>query len=92
MSGGSFNYQYRRFEDTYSGNMEDIELNRLIIDLAKLLKELKWYTSGDNCEAIYRVSVKEFKDKWLNNSDARVSSVKSLLAEKLTELAKEVQR
>ena len=92
MSGGSFDYMYRRFEETYAGSMEDIELNQLVVDMAKLLKDLEWYTSGDTCEETYHLAVKVFKDKWLGGSDDRVANVKSLLAEKLTELTREVLR
>ena len=92
MSGGSFDYMYRRFEEMYAGNMEDIELNQLVVDMAKLLKDLEWYTSGDTCEETYRASVKVFKDKWLGSGDDRVANVKSLMAKRLTELTGEVLR
>ena len=88
MSGGSFNYEYRRFEETYSGHMEDLEMNQLIIDLAKVLHDLEWYTSGDTCEDTYKRSVTAFKEQWFQGS----AKVRSVVAEKLRGLAEEIAK
>jgi hypothetical protein len=65
LSGGSYDYIYRRLENECTGRMEDKELNALIDDLVPLLKSLEWWKSGDSSEEGYRQIVKEFKTKWL---------------------------
>ena len=87
MSGGSFNYECFRFEETYSGHMEDLEMNQLIIDLAKVLRDLEWYTRGDTCEDTYQRSVMEFKEQWFQGS----AKARSVVAEKLRGLAEEIE-
>jgi hypothetical protein len=69
MSGGSFDYEYSRVEQIYSGRMEDPELNEMIVDLSKLLKELEWWKSDDTSEEDYRKEVAKFKDKWFGKRD-----------------------
>ena len=68
MSGGSFDYMYYRVEDTYSGRMEDIELNKMIVDLCEVLHDLEWWQSGDTGEEDYRESVQKFKKKWFGKT------------------------
>ena len=68
MSGGSFDYMCFQVENTYSGEMRDCELNEMIVDLCKVLKDLEWWQSGDICEEDYRKSVKEFKEKWFGRT------------------------
>ena len=41
MSGGSYNYLYSQIEDEYVGRMYDIELNDMMKDLTKLLKNFR---------------------------------------------------
>ena len=68
MSGGSFDYMCFQVENTYGGEMRDCELNEMIVDLCKVLKELEWWQSGDTSEEDYRKSVKEFKTKWFGKT------------------------
>lgn len=70
MSGGHFDYEYCTIENTYCGNMEDRELNDMMVDLVKLLKDLEWYMSGDTSSVEYRESVVEFKRKWFKGDRA----------------------
>ena len=72
MSGGSFNYMYGQIRDTYEGQLEDDELNKMIIDLCKLLHALEWYRSCDTTEEDYIIAKKEFKNKWFGNRDEKL--------------------
>lgn len=65
MSGGHFDYMCYRIEETYSGQMEDKELNDLLEDFTKLLHDLEWWKSCDIGEEQYRETVTKFKNKWL---------------------------
>ena len=47
--------------------MFDIELNDMMYDLVKVLKDLEWWQSGDIGEEEYRKTVKGFKDRWFGN-------------------------
>lgn len=67
MSGGSHGYIFGRIEDELCGQMEDVELNDLIADVAKLAHDLEWYHSGDICKDDYKKSVQEFKCKWFRD-------------------------
>lgn len=69
MSGGSYDYLFVTVESTYGGATYDDELDSLIIDLCKVLKELEWWKSGDTAEAQYRIALSAFKDKWLGKRD-----------------------
>ncbi|TPF18009.1 hypothetical protein [Priestia megaterium] len=68
MSGGYYDYKYFTLEDTYSGEMEDKELNKLVEDLSELLHDLEWWKSGDYVEDDYRDTLKRFKDKWIKDN------------------------
>ena len=63
MSGGHFNYAFYNL-DTYSGEMEDAELNELLEDFQKLLHDLEGYKSGDYGPDEYKNTVNWFKKKW----------------------------
>ena len=93
MSGGSFNYMYNKFEDTYSGEMSDSELEELIHDLAKVLHDLEWWQSLDISESKYRETVKNFKEKWLrgynDDTNGRIERFKENL---LNTIQKELRR
>ena len=71
MSGGSFNYEYYRFNETYSGSMNDPILNELVEDLTNVLHDLEWYESGDYSETQYRETANEFKDKWIRKKQLK---------------------
>ena len=71
MSGGSFNYMYAQIEGTYSGSMGDVEMEELLKDFCKLLYELEWYRSCNTSQEQYKKALKEFKDKWFGNAEAR---------------------
>lgn len=72
MSGGSFNYKYTDLEYTYAGQIGDMELNEMIVDLSDLLHDLEWYVSGDYNEETYRECVQAFKDKWFGKRDLKL--------------------
>ena len=63
MSGGSMNYFYSTLEG-YENRLDDVELNDLVHDLAKVFHDKEWADSGDTCEGSYNKTVKKFKDKW----------------------------
>ena len=69
MSGGHFDYLYYRIEETYKGEMEDVELNEMIVDLCELLHDLEWWQSADYGEETYRETVKKFKSKWFGKTE-----------------------
>lgn len=88
MSGGNFNYKYTDLEYTYAGQMGDMELNKMIVDLSDLLHDLEWYLSGDYNEETYRESVQAFKDKWFGKRDLML---RKLVAKELDIVKKELQ-
>ncbi len=90
MSGGSFDYVYENIKETYSGKMEDIELNELIDDLCLLLKDLEWYRSGDSYLEDYKASVIEFKRKWFNRSKNK-NEYKRIIDKRCKETADELK-
>ena len=59
MSGGSMDYFCFRLEE-YAHYVDDKEINSLMHDLADLLHDLEWYTSGDYGKETYEKSLKEF--------------------------------
>lgn len=67
MSGGSMGYLYASIEDQAVGCMMDPELDDLMADVAKLLHDLEWYSSGDYSKDTYRRTVLEFKEKWFQS-------------------------
>lgn len=69
MSGGHFNYTCYLIDDTYSGQMEDVELDDLLVDFIQVLHDLEWWQSGDISEEDYRKTVTKFKNKWLKQYD-----------------------
>lgn len=71
MSGGAFNYEYYRFNEAYSEQMNDPILNELIEDLTDVLHDLEWYESGDYSEIEYRETVNKFKDKWIRKKQLK---------------------
>ena len=64
MSGGSHDYLYAKILNTVD-NMYDEDMDEIIKDIAKVLKELEWWQSSDTSESDYRSAVNEFKSKWL---------------------------
>lgn len=68
MSGGAYDYRFEDLKNTYVGKMHDIELDKLMKDLAGVLKALEWWQSGDTEQETYRKVVKTFKEKWLGVS------------------------
>lgn len=71
MSGGSFDYLCFRIEETYSGEMQDVELNEMIVDLCEVLHDLEWWKSGDYDEQTYRETIRKFKKKWFGQTDEK---------------------
>ena len=66
------NYFCYRLEEQ-ADYVEDKEIKELICNLADLLHDLEWYTSGDYGKDDYEKSLKEFKSKWFNgNRDERL--------------------
>lgn len=72
MSGGSYNYMYYQFEDTYVDKMYDIELDEMMSDLVRLLHDLEWWQSSDYGEEDYRKTVTAFKKKWFGRTEADI--------------------
>lgn len=72
MSGGAYDYKYGVLMDYYANRMYDTELNGMVRDLSDVLYELEWWRSGDTDEKRYRDAVREFKRKWMHQSDADV--------------------
>lgn len=68
MSGGSHNYICFRIEEDLCGQMDDVELNDLVEDVAKLAHDLEWWHSADIGEEDYRKAVAEFKAKWFGEN------------------------
>ena len=87
MSGGSFDYHCFTLEQYYVGKMQDIELNKMIKDLAKVLHDLEWWQSDDISEEEYRETVRKFKNKWFGKrDDTSKECVKEILENALKEL------
>lgn len=63
MSGGSLNYFYSDMED-HVGDFDDMELDDLVRDLAKLFHDREWYLSADTNEGSWREARDSFKKKW----------------------------
>jgi hypothetical protein len=72
MSGGSYDYEYQRIDETYIGRMYDDELDDMMKDLVELLHDLEWWKSCDTSEESYRKSVIKFKNKWFGKRDVNL--------------------
>ena len=68
MSGGSYDYIYRRLEEECDGRMYDAEMDDMIRDLAEVLHELEWWQSADSSEDEYRATLTKFKAKWFKSN------------------------
>lgn len=91
MSGGHFNYLYSTIEDTYCGEMQDIELNEMMKDLVELLHDLEWYMSCDYGEQTYRETVQKFKKKWFKRTNENMREfIEKKYEEKKNELLKDL--
>lgn len=90
MSGGSHDYICFKIEEELNGQMEDIELNDLIKDIAKLAYDLEWYHSGDTCQKNYTESVIRFKQKWFRSN--REERLKQYIDDALKKLKDELYR
>ena len=73
MSGGSFNYMYSKILETYSGELKDPELEMLLTDFCKVLKDLEWFESSDIGAEAMQKSVDRFKEKWHRKDDPRAN-------------------
>jgi hypothetical protein len=92
MSGGAYEYKYYVLSEYYEGKMYDTELNGMIKDLANLLYELEWWRSGDTNERDYRKCVRDFKAKWMHQSEDDVrDKYIAALQEKCDELKEELR-
>lgn len=86
MSGGSMDYIYSRIQENCVGRMGDVELNKLMKDIADLLYEREWYTSGDTGEDDWEKAKNKFKNKWLRGgSEERLKKFVEQEAERLKE-------
>lgn len=68
MSGGSYDYIYRRLEEECEGRMYDAEMDDMIRDLAEVLHDLEWWQSADSSEDEYRATLTRFKIKWFKGN------------------------
>ena len=75
MSGGSYNYNYSTIENEYAGKMFDPILNEMMKDLVEVLHDLEWWQSGDYCEEDYRITAREFKEKYFKNYNETIKEV-----------------
>jgi len=91
MSGGSYNYIYSRVDEECAGRMFDREMNDMMKDIARVLKDLEWWQSGDSGEERYRETVKAFKVKWFltDPSNRRTEYINSAVEELRKELVAE---
>jgi hypothetical protein len=90
MSGGSYNYMYFSFLETYGGHMKDKFMDEFIKDFSELLYELEWADSGDTSEEQYLEALSKFKEKWFTEAN---SEVKKELIEKIKlEAIEEIKR
>lgn len=87
MSGGSFNYKYTTFKYDYAGRMLDAELDEMMEDLSKVLRDLEWYTDGDIGEDTYRETILDFKRKWFKRSEA---DIKKMIEEQFNKTKQEL--
>ena len=72
MSGGSYDYMFSEIESTYSGCLDDDDMDNLLIDLCKVLKSLEWWHSADHSEEQYREDIAKFKNKWFGKRDQKL--------------------
>ena len=86
MSGGSHNYIYCQIENELCGQMEDLELDDLIKDIANLAHDLEWYHSADISKDSYLKCVSKFKMKWFASD--RSQRLKSYIDASLKDLEK----
>lgn len=91
MSGGSMGYLCYEIEEKCVGQMQDLELDALMRDLAKLLHDLEWYRSGDYGEETYRKTVNSFKAKWLGGK-ARNTRLKAIIEEQVYQVRKDLMQ
>lgn len=92
MSGGSYNYMYRRINDEYVDRMFDSQLNSMMKDLVDVLHDLEWWQSCDSSEERYRDTVRKFKKKWFKQTKIDVQKqIESKLEQTKDELLKEFE-
>lgn len=89
MSGGSMNYAFHHLE-YMADDVEDKEIKDLLKDLAKLMHDLEWYTSGDYSSANYYESLDKFKDKWFG--DNRNERLKEYLNTTLDDMKWQIEK
>ena len=70
MSGGAFDYFYLRLEDVADQIYREVSdeektLAELLRDLAKTLKALEWWKSGDTDFEDFKEEFDKFRAKWL---------------------------
>lgn len=92
MSGGSMGYVYSVVRNEAVGMMCDAELDELMNDIADLLHDCEWWTSGDTCEETYRKSVAKFKAKWFGDPAKRSERLVKLIDEKIDRVRKECRQ
>lgn len=91
MSGGSMGYLCYEIEEKCVDQMQDLELDALMRDLAKLLHDLEWYRSCDYSEETYRNTVKSFKAKRLGGK-ARNARLKAIIEEQVYQVCKDLMQ
>lgn len=87
MSGGSYDYVFRRLDDA-AGYAKDKEIQELLRDLAKLLHDEEWYESGDYGRDSYVKSLQAFKKKWFGAD--RSERLKGYIDESLNDIKTEL--
>lgn len=87
MSGGFYNYVCYKVREA-ADYTQDKEIRALINDLADLLHDEEWYMSGDTGREDYRKSLKEFKKKWLHQTDNK--KLKKYIMEALDQAKEEI--
>ena len=74
MSGGALDYFYYKLEeiaDKIAPEYTKLEglTAKLLLDLAKVMKELEWWRSGDTSYDDFAEAFMKFAKKWLKNPD-----------------------
>lgn len=77
MSGGRFNYEYSRIQETYENELEHQWLEEFLVDFCKVLKELEWYKSADTCKERYDEAVEKLRNKWFKGKSSSYLLAKS---------------
>lgn len=92
MSGGSYNYIYSTLSEECEGQMYDVELDDMVEDFVKVLRDLEWWQSDDISEEDYRRTVMKFKAKWFQGGEIREERQKKYIDDACEKLKKELNQ